>query len=176
MWDSRKDANRPASPAVNRSPARTHSQNGNPQKINPESVKYFQPQNTTINSPRNHHNPPHTYHQKPRLKHPVSPRNPAKTPKTVPRKKLLGQAASVSGTFGAWTERQRKSHRVTLPETSRATRPRNGPEISPGDPILKSSLGEVRRRYLCGTGWCGVRRSVGPRPPSRSRPASSEPC
>jgi hypothetical protein len=39
------------------SPDSKSTQNGSRQKINPESVAYFSTQNTTINSPRNHHNP-----------------------------------------------------------------------------------------------------------------------
>jgi hypothetical protein len=76
-------------PGSKSTPARTYSQNGNPQKINPESVKYFQPQNTTINSPRNHHNPPQIHHQKTTSNHPFSPKPPAKTQKTFPQKKTI---------------------------------------------------------------------------------------
>ena len=66
-------------------PSRTHSQNGNPPKINPESVACFQPRNTTINSPRNHHNPTTNSPSKNHVQHNVFSKPPSKNTKNRAR-------------------------------------------------------------------------------------------
>jgi hypothetical protein len=64
-------------PAVNRPPARTHSHNGNHQKINPESVAYFSTPKYdyqfTTKSPQSHHKFTIKNHVKP----PVFPKTPS---------------------------------------------------------------------------------------------------
>jgi hypothetical protein len=87
MWAFTQKREPSCSPGSKSTPGKNPFPKRESQKINPESVKYFQPQNTTINSPRNHHNPPQIHHQKPRPKHPISPKPPAKTQKTFPQKK-----------------------------------------------------------------------------------------
>ena len=80
--------------------AGTHSQNGNPQKINPESVAYFSTQNTTINSPRNHHNPTTNSPSKNHLLPPVFPKTPCKNTKNFPQKKTSSRG-NFESSFGS---------------------------------------------------------------------------
>src|SRR5580693_5307505 len=57
---------------------KTHSQNGNPSKINPEKVEIFRARKTTVNAPAFHQQPTTNSPPKYHVLHPVFAKTPSK--------------------------------------------------------------------------------------------------